>query len=94
MSSRIARTVWVLGDQLNRNLAHLRTARPSQTRVLFVISLEKLRRAPWHQQRLHFILTAMRRLANELKDEDIQVLIKIGATDQVQKKLLKEIIKV
>jgi len=80
MSSRIARTVWVLGDQLNRNLAHLRTARPSDTRVLFVISLDKLRSAPWHQQRLHFILTAMRRLANELTDEGFSVDWRVAET--------------
>ena len=80
MSSHIARTVWVLGDQLNRNLAHLRTARPSQTRVLFIISLDKLRRAPWHQQRLHFILTAMRRLANELTDEGFSVDWRVAET--------------
>jgi deoxyribodipyrimidine photolyase-related protein len=80
MSSRHAKTVWVLGDQLNRNLAHLRTAQPDETRVLFVVSLTKLRSAPWHQQRLHFILTSMRRFALELIDEGFSVDWRVAET--------------
>ena len=73
MSSRLAKTVWVLGDQLNRNLGHLRTAQPDETRVLFVVSLSKLKSAPWHQQRLHFILTSMKRFANSLANDGFSV---------------------
>ena len=80
MSSRHAKTVWVLGDQLNRNLAHLRTAQPDETRVLFIVSLTKLRSAPWHQQRLHFILTSMRRFALELIDEGFSVDWRVAET--------------
>jgi deoxyribodipyrimidine photolyase-related protein len=80
MSSRHAKTVWVLGDQLNRNLAHLRSAQADETRVLFVVSLSKLRSAPWHQQRLHFILTAMRRFALELIEEGFSVDWRVAET--------------
>lgn len=80
MSSRHAKTVWVLGDQLNRNLAHLRSAQPVETRVLFVVSLSKLRSAPWHQQRLHFILTSMRRFALELIEEGFSVDWRVAET--------------
>ena len=36
------RTVWVLGDQLNRDLGALRDARPDRDRVLIVQSAAKL----------------------------------------------------
>lgn len=31
------RTVWIWGDQLNRDLAHLRGADPADTRVLLIV---------------------------------------------------------
>ena len=66
-------TVWVLGDQLNRDLAHLRDTTPGDTRVLMVLSLAKLRSKPWHRQRAHLIVTAMRRFADELRDRGYEV---------------------
>ncbi len=60
------RTVWVLGDQLNRDLAHLRDTSPDDTRVLLVVSDAKLRERRWHRQKLHLVLSAMRHFAAEL----------------------------
>ena len=74
------RTVWVLGDQLDRRLAHLDGAQPDDTRVLFVVSLNKIRSAPWHRQRLHFILAAMRRFAAELTAEGFEVDWRVAET--------------
>jgi len=66
-------TVWVLGDQLNRRLGPLATATPADTRVLLVESDAKLRSKPWHRQRAHLVITAMRRFAAELRDEGFTV---------------------
>jgi deoxyribodipyrimidine photolyase-related protein len=66
-------TVWVLGDQLNRGLAHLREADPAATRVLLVLSRGKLRSRRWHRQRAHLIVTAMRRFAVELEEAGFAV---------------------
>jgi len=59
-------TVWVWGDQLNRDLVHLRGRDPAATRVLMVVSDRKLTERPWHRQKVHLILTAMRGFATEL----------------------------
>jgi deoxyribodipyrimidine photolyase-related protein len=61
------RTVWVWGDQLNRDLAHLRDSDPDSTRVLLVVSEAKLGERRWHRQKLHLVLTAMRRFARDLE---------------------------
>jgi len=66
-------TVWVLGDQLNRGIESLRDAHPSTTRVLVVRSAAKLASKRWHRQRLHVVLTAMRRFAAELRAEGFEV---------------------
>jgi deoxyribodipyrimidine photolyase-related protein len=60
------KTVWVLGDQLNRDFAALAQATPSTHRVLMVESSAKVRSKKWHIQRAHFVITAMRRFAQEL----------------------------
>ena len=73
MGNTSARTVWVLGDQLDRRLAHLAGASPADTTVLMVVALDKVRSAPWHRQRLHLILTAMRRFALDLMAEGFTV---------------------
>lgn len=65
--------MWVLGDQLNRDLAHLRGADPAGTRVLLVLNRAKLRARPWHRQRLHLYVTAMRRFADELREAGFAV---------------------
>jgi len=65
-------TVWVFGDQLNREFAHLRGAEPSTHRILMVRSRAQLggRR---HRQRVHLVLTAMRRFAAGLRREGFEV---------------------
>ena len=45
-----------------------------------VIAVDKLRCAPWHRQRLHFILTAMRRFALELSADGYEVDWRIAPT--------------
>jgi deoxyribodipyrimidine photolyase-related protein len=67
------RTVWVLGDQLNRDLGAMRTAEPHDTRVLLVESDAKLRSKRWHVQRLHLVIAGMRRFADELRAEGFAV---------------------
>ncbi len=61
------RTVWVWGDQLDPQLTHLRGSDPDDTRVLLVVAESKLRSRRWHVQKLHLVVTAMRRFARELE---------------------------
>jgi deoxyribodipyrimidine photolyase-related protein len=67
------RTVWVWGDQLNRDLAHLRGTDPGDTRVLLVVSDAKLAERRWHRQKLHLVVSAMRHFAAELTDVGYEV---------------------
>jgi deoxyribodipyrimidine photolyase-related protein len=67
------RTIWVLGDQLNRQLGPLRTATPGVDVVLMVESAAKLDSKRWHRQRAHLVVTAMRRFAEELRSEGFTV---------------------
>lgn len=66
-------TVWVLGDQLGMHVASLEGAAPSTTRILVVESAAKVTSKPWHRQRLHLVLSAMRRFARELSDRGFDV---------------------
>ena len=66
-------TVWVLGDQLNRELGALQHATPGSARVLMVESTAKLVSKPWHRQRAHLVICAMRRFAAELAAEGFEV---------------------
>jgi deoxyribodipyrimidine photolyase-related protein len=66
-------TVWVLGDQLHRSLGALGAARPGVDRVLVIESHAKLAARPWHRQRAHLVLTALRRFVDELRDEGFEV---------------------
>ncbi len=66
-------TVWVLGDQLNRRIGALAEAHPSTHRILLVESRQHLERRPTHRQRLHLVVTAMRRFAGELREEGFEV---------------------
>ena len=66
-------TVWVLGDQLNRQLGALKDADPATTRVLLVESDAKLASKRWHVQRAHLVVAAMRRFAAELAEEGFAV---------------------
>lgn len=61
-------TVWVLGDQLNRRISSLEGRSPDNTRILFVESAAKIGSKPYHRQRLHLVLTSMRRFADELQN--------------------------
>jgi deoxyribodipyrimidine photolyase-related protein len=67
------RTVWVWGDQLNRDLAHLRGSDPADTRVLLVVSQAKLTERRWHRQKLHLVVSAMRHFAAELEAAGYEV---------------------
>ena len=67
------RTIWVFGDQLNRNLGALREADPRGTTVLLVESEAKLASKRWHAQRLHLVLSAMSHFAAELEAEGFDV---------------------
>jgi deoxyribodipyrimidine photolyase-related protein len=70
-ASRI--TVWVLGDQLNREIGALAAADPTTHRVLLVESSAKLASKRWHRQRAHFVITSMRRFADELRAAGYEV---------------------
>ena len=67
------RTVWVLGDQLHRDIGALGAARPADSRILLITASGKVDGRPWHRQRLHLILTAMARFASELRAEGFEV---------------------
>lgn len=66
-------TVWVLGDQLNRNISSLANRSPGECRVLFVESAHKIDSKKWHGQRLHLVLSAMEHFAAELRAEGFEV---------------------
>ena len=66
-------TVWVWGDQLDARLAHLRGRDPGRTRVLMVVSDRKLGERTWHRQKVHLVVTSMRRFADRLADEGFAV---------------------
>jgi deoxyribodipyrimidine photolyase-related protein len=66
-------TIWILGDQLNRRTGALAAATPEDVRILMVEGAAKIASKPFHRQRLHLILTAMRRFAGELRDEGFEV---------------------
>jgi deoxyribodipyrimidine photolyase-related protein len=66
------RTVWVFGDQLNRRIGALGAADPDDTMVLLVES-DRLIRSGRHRQRVHLVITAMRRFAAELEGSGFRV---------------------
>ena len=61
------RTIWVLGDQLNRDIGALRDADPGVDRILLVESDALLSARRWHRQRAHLVIASMRRFAAELR---------------------------
>ncbi len=73
MTSPTRATVWVLGDQLNRDIGALRDATPALHRVLMVESRAKMAGKRWHRQRAHFVLASMRRFADELRADGFEV---------------------
>ena len=66
-------TIWVFGDQLNRSLGALAGAEPGTHRILMVESTAKLRSKSWHVQRAHFVVSAMRHFAEELRSSGFAV---------------------
>jgi deoxyribodipyrimidine photolyase-related protein len=60
-------TVWVFGDQLNRQIGALASLSSEDTVVLLVESESMLTGRRFHRQRLHLVLTAMRRFAQSLR---------------------------
>ena len=73
-------TVWVFGDQLNRNIGALQAAQPDTHRILIIESAGKIASRPWHIQRAHFLVTSMRRFALALEQEGFQVDYRKSAT--------------
>ncbi|MEY3361573.1 MAG: hypothetical protein RL531_1292 [Actinomycetota bacterium] len=73
MATGAGRTIWVFGDQLNRDLGPLAGARPGVDRILLVESAEHLARRPWHRQRAHLLLASMRRFAAGLRTAGFEV---------------------
>ncbi len=74
------KSVLVLGDQLNRDISSLRDITPSDTRIVFVVATSLMTRRQWHRQRLHLVLSAMRRFANQLEQEGFSVDWRIATT--------------
>ncbi len=66
-------TIWIFGDQLNREIASLEHAEPGRDRILMVESEHALVGRRWHRQRLHLVLTSMRRFARELEQAGFDV---------------------
>jgi len=60
-------TVWVFGDQLNRNIGALATAMPQTHRVLLITAADKLAARPWHPPRLALYTRAIEAFAQELR---------------------------
>jgi deoxyribodipyrimidine photolyase-related protein len=67
------RTIWVFGDQVNTAIGALSTASPSEDRILIVQSGYKITSRPWHQQRLHFLISSMRHFALQLEASGFEV---------------------
>jgi deoxyribodipyrimidine photolyase-related protein len=66
-------TVWVLGDQLDAEHPGLVDREPDSVRVLMVESRALIEGRRFHRQRLHFVLTAMRRYAADLRERGFSV---------------------
>jgi deoxyribodipyrimidine photolyase-related protein len=69
----VTATVWVVGDQLHRSIGAMASAVPGRDRVLIVESAAKVSSKPWHRQRAHLVVTALRRFATELRHEGFDV---------------------
>ena len=73
-------TVWILGDQLRRDVGALADKQPGECRVLLVESTTKINSKRWHKQRLHLVLSAMRHFAAELRAEGFEVDHRVAPT--------------
>ena len=65
--------MWVLGDQLNREIGAMADADPATHRVLLVESDALIGGVRWHRQRAHLVVAAMRRFASELRADGFEV---------------------
>ena len=65
----MTRIVWVQGTQLSRASSALAAADPARDRVLLVESLPHVRRGRLHRHKAALVLTAMRRFAEELRED-------------------------
>lgn len=70
----------MLGDQLSRSFGALAGRAPGSVRVLMVESRAKIASKRWHRQRLHLVLTSMRRFAAELAEAGFEVDYRRAAT--------------
>jgi deoxyribodipyrimidine photolyase-related protein len=66
-------TVWVFGDQLNRNIGALASASPNLQRVLLITAEAKFASRPWHPARATFIRRAIDAFAEQLRQEGFEV---------------------
>jgi deoxyribodipyrimidine photolyase-related protein len=66
-------SVWILGDQLHREVGALRAHAPGEVRVLVVESRAKFTSKRWHRQRAHLVLASLRRFVLELRAEGFEV---------------------
>jgi deoxyribodipyrimidine photolyase-related protein len=73
-------TVWILGDQLRRDVGALRERAPGEVRVLVVESHAKLASKRWHRQRAHLVLASLRRFVLELRSEGFEVDHRVAPT--------------
>ena len=73
-------TVWVFGDQLNRQRGALAGRNPGEGRVLLVESDTLVASRRWHRQRLHLVLSAMAHFADELRAEGFEVDLRRAST--------------
>ena len=73
MAKKSLPSLWIFGDQLNRHIGALASATPATHRILMIESRQKLSSRPWHVQRAHFLITSMRRFAEELRAEGFHV---------------------
>jgi len=80
VSEAPVQTIWVFGDQLNRRIGALAGARPEHTMILMIESESMLSGRPFHRQRLHLVLTAMRRFADSLRKAGFAVDYRRAAT--------------
>ena len=62
-----------MGDQLNRSIGAMTDADPESSRVLMIESRSMIEGRHYHRQRLHLVLTAMRRFSKELEGAGFEV---------------------
>ena len=72
--------IWILGNQLNLEQAALLSCqhKKQKTPVIFIESLNYIKKRPYHQQKLVLVFSAMRHFAEELKLEGWPVTYEIN----------------